>query len=222
MRKLICLCLTLLLTLGVLCAHAEPADLTGDWALDYFGIPMYVFLYGDGTMEMIFAQEDVAAADDGSNSMTGTWEFDGATLILRNENGDTAFAWDEASQTLTCDYEGAQMVMYRPIEPETNEDIAPIGGMLAGGWTVAEDAAVTPELNSLLQRGLDSIESGMITVSYTPVAYLGSQVVAGTNHAILCRAHEINAARTWVIVYLYENLESDVTVLNIADLALGV
>ena len=222
MRKLLCLCLTLTMLLGVSCARAETADLTGDWALDYFGVPMYVFLYEDWTMEMMMAQEDAQPADDESDSVIGTWDFDGATLVLHANGDDLAFAWNEESRSLICDAEGGQLVMYRDIEPETNEEDAPIGGMLSGGWETAQDAAVTPELNSLLQRGLDSIESGTITVSYTPVAYLGSQVVAGTNHAILCRAHEINAARTWVIVYLYENLEGDVTVLDIADLMLGV
>lgn len=96
------------------------------------------------------------------------------------------------------------------------------GPVMAGGWTVADDPAITEEINNLFWQGMDSYETGIITVSYTPVAYLGSQVVAGTNHAVLCRAQEINRQPIWVIVYLYQDLQDSVTVLSIEELPLGV
>ena len=54
------------------------------------------------------------------------------------------------------------------------------------------------------------------------MAVLGTQVVAGTNYAVLCRASEINKGRTLVIVYLYQDPEGTATVLGITDLALGL
>ena len=54
-------------------------------------------------------------------------------------------------------------------------------GPLSGGWTPSADPAVTEELQALFEKGLE----GLVGVGYTPVAYLGSQVVAGTNHAFL-------------------------------------
>ena len=60
-------------------------------------------------------------------------------------------------------------------------------------------------------------------MNYTPVAYLGSQVVAGTNHAILCQAAAVypDAQPYFVIVYLYEDLAGNVSILNIADFDFG-
>lgn len=95
-------------------------------------------------------------------------------------------------------------------------------GMLSGGWAVAEDNTITDELQNKFWQAMDSYQTGMITVSYTPVAFLGTQVVAGTNYAILCRAQEINQERILVIVYLYEDLDGNVSVLDITDLALGI
>ena len=93
---------------------------------------------------------------------------------------------------------------------------------LAGGWTVADDPAISEEVNNLFWQALDAYQTGMITVSYTPIAYLGSQVIAGTNHAILCRAHEINQKPVLVIVYLYQDLDDNASILAISDLPLGV
>ncbi|MBR7188877.1 MAG: hypothetical protein IKD53_10020, partial [Clostridia bacterium] len=55
------------------------------------------------------------------------------------------------------------------------------GAPLAGGWTPAADPAVTEDMKEMFDRALE----GLLGVDYVPVAYLGSQVVAGTNHCIL-------------------------------------
>ena len=90
---------------------------------------------------------------------------------------------------------------------------------LSGGWQPAADPAITEEIQAVFDKGME----GLLGVNYVPVAYLGSQVVAGTNHAILCQATAVypDAAPTYVIVYLYENLEGNVEILNIADFDIG-
>ena len=92
-------------------------------------------------------------------------------------------------------------------------------GPLSGGWTPSADPAVTEELQALFDKGLE----GLVGVGYTPVAYLGSQVVAGTNHAFLCQATVVypGAQPYYTIVYLYEDLQGNVTILNIAELDVG-
>ena len=92
-------------------------------------------------------------------------------------------------------------------------------GPLMGGWTVSEDPAVTEELQAVFDKGLE----GLTGVSYVPVAYLGSQLVAGMNHAFLCQATVVypDAVPYYAIVYLYQDLEGNVTVLNIADFDIG-
>ena len=92
-------------------------------------------------------------------------------------------------------------------------------GPLSGGWQPAADASVTDDVQALLEKGLD----GMVGANYVPVAYLGSQVVAGTNHAILCQVTAVvpDAEPYFVIVYLYEDLEGNVTIMNVADFDIG-
>lgn len=91
---------------------------------------------------------------------------------------------------------------------------------IAGGWSPAADPAITDEVKALLNKGMD----GLVGVDYTPVAYLGSQVVSGTNHAILCQATGVypGAMPYFVIVYLYEDLQGNVTLMNIADFDVGM
>ncbi|MBR6029732.1 MAG: hypothetical protein IKP40_11680 [Clostridia bacterium] len=90
---------------------------------------------------------------------------------------------------------------------------------LAGGWTPAESAEVTEELRAVFDKGME----GLMGVSYTPVAYLGSQIVAGTNHCFLCQATVVypGAAPDWKLVYLYEDFSGSVTILTIADFDFG-
>ena len=92
-------------------------------------------------------------------------------------------------------------------------------GMLMGGWQAAEDPAVTEELQAVFDKGLE----GLVGVNYVPVAYLGSQVVAGTNHAFLCQATVVypGAVPAWTIVFLYQDLQGNVSILNIADFDFG-
>lgn len=90
--------------------------------------------------------------------------------------------------------------------------------MMAGGWTPAEDYTVTEERQAVFEKGLEQL----VGVDYVPAAYLGSQVVAGTNHVFLCKATVVypDAKPTYVLVYLYEDLQGGVTLMNVADLGI--
>ena len=94
-----------------------------------------------------------------------------------------------------------------------------VPGALTGGWAAVEDPAITDEVRALFDKAME----GLVGVNYVPVAYLGSQVVAGTNHAILCQATVVypDAQPAWTVVFLYENLEGGVEILNIADFDFG-
>lgn len=95
-------------------------------------------------------------------------------------------------------------------------------GTLSGGWTPSADPAVTEEMKALFEKGTETLTGA----SYIPVAYLGSQVVAGTNHAFLCQAvtaypGALEIAPAYTMVYLYEDLSGNVTVLSIAGFDVG-
>ena len=93
---------------------------------------------------------------------------------------------------------------------------------LAGGWEPSADPTVTEELRALFEKGTEALAGA----SYIPVAYLGSQVVAGTNHAFLCQAvtaypGSLDTDPAYAMVYLYEDLSGNVSILSIADFDIG-
>ena len=93
---------------------------------------------------------------------------------------------------------------------------------LCGGWTPSADPAITEERQAVFDKGTETLTG----VGYVPVAYLGSQVVAGTNHAFLCRVvsaypGSLDTKPAYAMVYLYEDLSGHVSVLSIADFDVG-
>ena len=86
-----------------------------------------------------------------------------------------------------------------------------------GGWSAAEDTGITDEQRSLFEKAMEAL----VGVNYEPVAYLGSQIVAGLNHCFLCRATVVapDAQPTYKLVYIYEGLDGNTDVLDIADFA---
>ena len=105
-------------------------------------------------------------------------------------------------------------------DAEFGGEAAPETGMIVGGWSAAEDPAITEEISNLFFRALDAWQTG--TVTYTPVALLGTQLVAGMNYAVLCKAGETNRGTKWVILYVYQDLQGNATVVSEADVVLGI
>lgn len=66
-------------------------------------------------------------------------------------------------------------------EPAAIEEI---GGVTTGGWSHSASPALTEAQRAVLRKALE----GFAGSSIEPVAYLGSQIVAGTNHCFLCQA----------------------------------
>lgn len=91
---------------------------------------------------------------------------------------------------------------------------------LVGGWTTSPSPEITEDLALLFEKGL----SETVGVSYVPVAYLGSQLVAGTNHCYLCQATVVypDAQPYYALVYLYQALDGSVSLLNVQPLQLGL
>ena len=77
-------------------------------------------------------------------------------------------------------------------ETGTVEDAQPEGGQLMGGWTVDRDSSVEiPDA----------------------VMHLASQVVAGTNHCVLCKG--------WKLCFAYTDLDGKTEVTKSVDLDIG-
>ena len=82
-------------------------------------------------------------------------------------------------------------------------------GDKVGGWAYAESTEITEDIKKVMEKATETLTGA----TYEPVAYIGSQVVAGTNHAILCKmapsVAELNGATTYVLVYVYEDLQGN-------------
>ena len=87
---------------------------------------------------------------------------------------------------------------------------------MVGGWNIAENNAVTEEQKAVFDKAVEKL----LGVSYEPVAYLGSQVVAGQNNCFLCKATVIypDAKPTYALVYIYQDLQGNAEVTNVASL----
>ena len=88
---------------------------------------------------------------------------------------------------------------------------------VAGGWAPAEDFGdITAERRAIFDKGMETL----LGVDYAPLAYLGSQVVAGTNHVFLVKGTMVVPAQpvSYALAYFYEDLQGNVKLMNVADL----
>lgn len=87
---------------------------------------------------------------------------------------------------------------------EKPKDSGFTGSEVGGGWNKAESPALTDAFKAVFDKATSTLSG----VQYVPVAYLASQVVAGTNHCVLCKAAATvpDAEETYAIVYIYEDL----------------
>ena len=94
------------------------------------------------------------------------------------------------------------------------------GEQLAGGWSYAETPDISLELNDVLNKGLEKL----IGVDYVGIALIGTQVVAGTNYAVLYRTTVLdgNSTTKYQLVYFNEDLQGNVTVTENVDINIGV
>ena len=96
------------------------------------------------------------------------------------------------------------------------------GADVAGGWAYSFDATITPEIEKVMATATETLTGA----TYEPVAYIGSQVVAGTNHAILCKTapsvEELGGSTSYVLVYVYEDLSGNCEITETVDMVLEV
>ena len=98
-------------------------------------------------------------------------------------------------------------------DAETASDI------LLGGWEDVDSPVITEEMAALVEKA----SANLTGAKYTPVAYLGRQVVSGTNYLILCRTVSTvdpDAVETYMFVTVYEDLEGGAQITNVIDTGL--
>ena len=84
-----------------------------------------------------------------------------------------------------------------------------------GGWTKPDSMEVTDEIKDLVAKATEKL----LGATYTPVAFLGSQLVSGTNYRVLCKITPVtpNATAHYAVVVIYKNLEGAVEITSILD-----
>ena len=97
-----------------------------------------------------------------------------------------------------------------------------IGKQIPGGFT-ANSGKLSLNKNKSVKKIYQKAMNGLTGVSYTPKAYLGSQVVAGTNYMILCRSRVVypNAPYQWSLVTVNKDLDGKASLVEIETLELG-
>lgn len=92
--------------------------------------------------------------------------------------------------------------------------------LVAGGWTYADSAEITSDIKTMFEN----IANKDVNDTYEPIAYVGSQVVAGTNHAVLCKAVSNTKAdqTSLVIVYVYEDLNGKCQITSTESIELSI
>lgn len=105
-----------------------------------------------------------------------------------------------------------------PVEESETTETTEGNQMILGGWTVQTDVTktLTDEQAELFAKGME----GLVGVSYEPVTELATQVVAGQNHAFLCKGETVTAEpiTNWYVVVIYEDLDGNAKVSNIAQI----
>ena len=92
---------------------------------------------------------------------------------------------------------------------------------MAGGWTpVVQEAGKLPDdAQTAFDKALEQLDGA----TYTPVALLSTQVVAGTNYCILCQITPVvpDPVPVWALVYIYADLQGNAEIMNVYELYIG-
>lgn len=100
----------------------------------------------------------------------------------------------------------------------TDAPMIPEATPILGGWSVNADAPEA-DMPEEARTAFDKAMEGLGGAIHTPIAYLGSQVVAGTNYAYLCKTELVTAdpVTKLTLVTVYNDLEGNASILDVAD-----
>ena len=245
-RKFIAGILAVLLVLTSISAFAESAPIVGvpeikvnGEAVDLSKLQVTSYIFSDGDNTMIPVR--VVAEKMG---FTVDWNGEDKSVSVHNENWEvkivinsdsyigSSIKTDSATDPLSfgsapklvdsTTYVPAQMfvllgyqytVVGQFVDFNTLGEIGNNGEPIAGGWSDSDSVLITEKETALLDKATEELDGA----EYTPVAYLGSQIVAGKNHCILCKITPVvpDPVSTYAIVTLYEDLEGNVEITDV-------
>ena len=192
----------------------EDIPLSGGWTVN------------DSYVAMSKNPEAKAAFKKATKDYAG-WSFKALALLGTQVVAGTNYAILVKADELNPDGGATQIkVMYIYEDLKGNAEITGfqtiIGEQLMGGFT-ANSGLFTISKNETVYSAYKKAMKELVGVSYSPVAYLGSQIVSGTNYLVLCRSKGVypGASYGWSLVTIYSNLKGDASVGDIQALDLG-
>ncbi|MBR3275634.1 MAG: hypothetical protein IKG08_03345 [Eubacterium sp.] len=98
------------------------------------------------------------------------------------------------------------------------EEISSAAEGLLGSWTLTTEAGAP--MPDEVAEAFDKADKAHLGMNFEPVAYLGSQVVSGTNYMILCRGTTVTAQPVTGLkmVTVYVNTSGEAEILSVTDL----
>lgn len=87
-----------------------------------------------------------------------------------------------------------------------------------GSWKMNEDETIA-NMPENVQNAFDKAIKEYEGMAFTPIAYLGSQVVAGTNYKVLCKGSVVteNPTTKLVTITIYEDLDGNCSISEVND-----
>ncbi len=164
--------------------------------------------------EQVTEQEEAASAEQETSSAEEAESAEQKTQTAEeaaNADQETSSAEEAASaEQETSSTEEAKSAGQ---EAQTAEEA--VAAPLLGGWTRAESPVVTDEIRNIIEKATENIDG----VTYTPIAYISSQVVAGTNHAVLCALTPVipDPVPYYAIVTIYEDLQGNAEITGVVE-----
>lgn len=86
-----------------------------------------------------------------------------------------------------------------------------------GGWELNLGSTLMADSPEAL-AAFENATEGLADFTFEPVALLGTQIVSGTNYAVLCRETTLPA---YEVVYIYEDLQGNAQVLGTEAIQIG-
>ena len=142
--------------------------------------------------------------------------------LLCKSKGDNELQTVVLEQEPNGNVDGAIINTFKIDEYTQGDGADPSAEPVDGGWNVAEDYTTT-ELPDEVQNAFDKATEEFVGNDLVPMAYLGSQVVAGTNYALLCHSTLVTAepVSSIQVVIIYEDLDGNCSIANINTLDLA-
>lgn len=225
MKKLLLILTAALLIISfTACSNSKPADtqVSGGWTLHTDTVSMS--MSDDAMQAFNKAVKDVKDVTYSPVALLGTQVVSGTNyaFLVIEKSGDT-----EAFKVLIIysDLNGNAEIIKKSdfnVEKYTQGEGSTPDQGLSGGWSVDPDTAAQP-LPEDAQKAFDAAVEGLTGNSLTPLALLATQVVSGTNYAILCMGTTVTEepVSTMQVVTIYEDTEgkSEITNIHTLDIA---